>query len=60
MLYRWSVSVGRSLVRQPQGEDEKDAEDAMREDHQLNEVYGIDVEVQGQPAGLQSRTKPQG
>ena len=47
-------------VCQPQGEDEKDAEDAMREDHQLNEVYGSDVEVQGQPAGLQSRTKLQG
>jgi len=26
----------------------------------LNEVLGIDVEVGGQPAGLRSRTKPQG
>ena len=31
----------------------------MREDHQLNEVC-IDVEVQTQPAGLHSRTKPRG
>ena len=26
----------------------------------MNEVLGIDVEVGGQPAGLRSRTKPQG
>ena len=32
----------------------------MRVDHQLNEVYGIDVEVQGQRVGLHSRTKPRG
>ena len=32
----------------------------MCEDHQLNEVFDIDVEVRGRPAGLHSRTKPRG
>ena len=27
----------------------------MCEDHQLNEVFGIDVEVRGRPAGLHSQ-----
>ena len=32
----------------------------MCEDHQLNEVFGIDVEVRSRPAGLHSRAQPQG
>ena len=32
----------------------------MCEIHQLNEVFGIVVEVRGRPAGLHSRTKPRG
>ena len=55
LLRRGPCSIG-----QPQGEDEKDVKDAVREDHQLKEADGIDVEVRGRPAGLHSRTKPRG
>ena len=40
-------TVGLILVRQPRGEDEKEA---RCEDHQLSEVLGIDVELSAQPA----------
>ena len=40
-------TVGHILVRQPQGEDEKEARSW---DHQSSEVRGRDVEHQGQPA----------
>ena len=36
------------LVGQPRGEDQKDAKDTVQEDHILNEVDGIDVEVRGE------------
>ena len=50
-------TVGLTLVQQPRGEDEKKARCG---DHHWLEVLDIDVEVQGRPAGLHSRTKPRG
>ena len=50
-------TVGLILVQQPRGEDEKEARCG---DHHWLEVLDIDVEVQGRPAGLPSRTKPRG
>jgi len=51
------LTVGLILVQQPRGEDEKEARCG---DHHWLEVLDIDVEVQGRPAGLPSRTKPRG
>ena len=49
-------TVGRNLVCEPQGQDERTA----RCYHQLDDELGVDVDVGGQPAGQLSRTKPQG
>ena len=51
------LTVGLILVQQRRGEDEKEARCG---DHHWLEVLDIDVEVQGRPAGLHSRTKPRG
>ena len=51
------LTVALVLVQQLRGEDEKEA---RCWDHHWLEVLDIDVEVQGRPAGLHSRTKPRG